>query len=160
MQDNNSIEIFLPNIPNPLIIDIEDLHHFQRFKDWKYDKTNNLLRKCENYKTFTLHRMIMNPSNDTVVDHINNNRMDNRRCNLRICHTEHNAKNKSKTKTKTSSKYKGVSYRNRRAPWQVSLMVNGRSIYVGCFMTEEDAARAYDKVAKYHHGKFANLNFN
>jgi hypothetical protein len=57
-------------------------------------------------KKYTLARLIMGPSRDKVVDHINRNRLDNRRCNLRIVSPRQNSLNRT---AKSSTGYIGVS---------------------------------------------------
>lgn len=63
----------------------------------------------------------------------------------------------------STSQYKGV-FLDRRSnsksnPWQSQIRVNGKRKHLGCFATEEAAARAYDAAAKELHGEFACLNF-
>jgi hypothetical protein len=58
-----------------------------------------------------------------------------------------------------SSKYKGVSYAVRLKKWNAQILIRGRNKHIGCFVTEEEAARAYDSAARTHFGPFANLNF-
>lgn len=61
-------------------------------------------------------------------------------------------------KSKTYSRYRCVSHQSPNS-WRVEIMEKGVCLYRGFFKTEEKAARAYDKVAKKRHGKFAQLNF-
>ena len=56
------------------------------------------------------------------------------------------------------SKYRGVS--RNGSQWQVLIMVEKKKRYVGSFSNEEEAARAYDKVALQHHGIKAKTNFD
>ena len=82
--------------------------------------------------------------------------------NLRPATREQNMQNRRANKNSTS-KYKGVSFIKRKKSgrlWQGELAHNGKRHYLGCFMTEEEAARAYDSKAKELHGNFAVLNFN
>jgi hypothetical protein len=92
--------------------------------------------------------------------------LDNRACNLRWCTASENQQNAKKKRyrydVKPSSKYKGVAKRThqgRKKPWCAQLKVNGKYRYVGTFVTEREAALAYDKVAAKEFGEFANLNF-
>jgi hypothetical protein len=65
----------------------------------------------------------------------------------------------SKRSGKCASKYKGVCPTNRNRPWQARIKVNGKTINLGTYKTEIEAAKAYDVAAKKYHGEFANLNF-
>jgi hypothetical protein len=109
---------------------------------------------------FYLHRMILNLTNNELKsDHINHDRLDNRRCNLRAVSNQQNACNRRKTNKETSSKYIGVNFDSKRNKWRVRLNVDGQEIFIGYFNDEKEGALARDELAKQHHGEFANLNF-
>jgi hypothetical protein len=82
-----------------------------------------------------------------LIDHINHNGLDNRRCNLRAVTHEENQRNQSKTKRKTSSRFKGVSWHKKDKCWRVSINAY-RGEYLGSFDSEIAAAKAYDAYAR------------
>lgn len=73
-------------------------------------------------KTIKLHRFITNCPKGLVVDHINRNPADNRRCNLRICTQFENNKNRSNN----TSGITGVTWRSRSKKWRATIMKNGK----------------------------------
>ena len=91
------------------------------------------------------------------IDHINGNPADNRISNLRLATNQQNQFN-SKGRS-GSSKFKGVSWKAADKKWQVRISIGGKLKHAGYFTKEEDAARAYDKLAALHYGDFARLNF-
>lgn len=102
-----------------------------------------------------IHRAIMVPEPGMVVDHINHNTLDNRRCNLRVCTVEQNMQNKRVTGNGTSI-YKGV-YRDY-GKWIAHISTGNRHTRLGQFDNQVDAALAYNKAAAEHFGEFACLN--
>ncbi len=105
-------------------------------------------------------RLIMSCPDGMVVDHINGNTLDNRRHNLRICTVTENNQNTRK-KTNTSSRFKGVN-RNKNKKyncWSAYLRMGGKTVNLGSYATEEDAARAYDIVHLTKSGIYAKTNF-
>lgn len=102
-----------------------------------------------------IHREILQASDDMQVDHINGDRLDNRRCNLRVCTHSQNFFNKGKMPGKSG--YKGVYNFGKR--WKVMIQADRKQHYIGYFSSEIDAAKAYDEAAKKYHGEFARLNF-
>lgn len=102
-----------------------------------------------------MHRVIMNAPKGLEVDHINGNKLDNRRDNLRLCTKSENQRNQHTSRGK--SRFKGVY--SKVGKWQASLTCNSKTVYIGLFSTEEAAARAYDRAALEHFGEFARLNF-
>ena len=91
------------------------------------------------------------------VDHINHDTLDNRKVNLRLCTIQENQRNQ-KIRVGTSSKFKGVSWDRRLGRWQVSLRSSGKSVYLGVYINEVEAALAYNKAAQQYFGAFACLN--
>ena len=91
-------------------------------------------------------------------DHKNHNGFDNQRQNLRICTRSQNLQNSLKTR-RASSKYKGVDWYKRSKKWRAKIMLNYKGYFLGCFIDEIEAAKAYDRKALELFGEFAYLNF-
>lgn len=110
-----------------------------------------------------MHRFILGlvPGDGVVVDHVNSDGLDNRRCNLRHCSLSENTQNRRKFNP-TSSRFKGVSFdwRCPARPWRATIGSNGSFISIGRFEDEAEAARAYDAAARGIFGEFAKTNFD
>lgn len=91
------------------------------------------------------------------VDHWDRNGLNNQRYNLRPSDTSSNNANRIKTSGR-SSRFKGVWLDKRRGTWEASIKVNRKKHYLGAFLDEMEAARAYNAAAKLHFGAFALLN--
>lgn len=104
-----------------------------------------------------MHRLILNPPPDVRVDHRDNNGLNNRRANLRLCTQSQNAANRHNLTTNTSH-YRGVTFHKRVGKWQAAVKVNGRNFYLGLFHDPWDAACAYNRAAQEAFGEFARLN--
>ena len=116
--------------------------------------------KSGKYHNQSLHRFIVNAPKGMEVDHINGDRLDNRRVNLRICTRLENAKNRSISKLNKSG-FKGVHFcrdRKRRKVWMASIRVDGKRITLGRYFNILEAALMYNQAAKQYHGQFAKLN--
>ena len=79
------------------------------------------------------------------IDHINRNRKDNRICNLRVVSNQLNQTNRTVQKNSTSG-YTGVSFKNNKNIYESHIMVNGKSIHLGCYKTLKDAVNARIKA--------------
>lgn len=107
-------------------------------------------------KLFLMHRVVLNASEEEVVDHINRKRLDNRRVNLRIATHAQNLLNHPPVGDKTSG-FIGV--QRQGAGFIARIGVQGKRVYLGRYPTAHEAAKAYDLAAIEHHGGFAPLNF-
>ena len=110
-------------------------------------------------KMLSLHREIINAPAGLLVDHRNNDGLDNRKANLRFATHAENSRNKRKTRSKTSSRFVGVFLVKRSGRWKAAIQSNGKTINLGTFDSEIDAAKAYDEAARKYHKDFARLNF-
>jgi len=106
-----------------------------------------------------MHRELIEVADGLRVDHINHNGMDNRRTNLRAVTHSQNMWHRRKHSITTQSKYKGVCWDKKSHKWRASIKFERKKIYLGCFKSEIEAAKAYDRAAKKYHGEFASLNF-
>lgn len=86
-----------------------------------------------------MHRLLLGDPPQDVVDHINRNRQDNRRENLRACSTSQNMRNQA-TRSGKSARFRGVSKRGDK--WQVVVRINGRITWLGSFDDESVAGAA------------------
>jgi len=106
--------------------------------------------------------IIGNPRPGFLVDHINGNRLDNRKSNLRFVTNQQNIFNSQKRQLIISggnpSKYKGVTWMTDRNKWRSRITLDGREFHLGVFESEQEAALAYNKAAIKFYGEYANLN--
>lgn len=105
-----------------------------------------------------MHRQILNVPKGKITDHKNRKGYDNRKHNLRICTYSQSAFNRRSNKN-SRSKYKGIHWRKDRKKWSTQIIYNSKTINLGHFISEIEAAKAYDHKAKELFGEFANLNF-
>jgi AP2 domain/HNH endonuclease len=108
--------------------------------------------------TKLMHRFIMNAPDGTQVDHIDGDRLNNQRSNLRFCDTRLNNRNMRPGARKGTSQYKGVAYDRSRSKWMAMVKDENRRYNLGRFTTEIEAARAYDRKAKELFGEFFRPN--
>ena len=111
--------------------------------------------RADHGRLVLMHREIMQPPPGMVVDHINRDGLNDRRCNLRVCTPLQNAQNSRRSAGKSG--YIGV-YR-RGDKWSASLQHNGQEFYLGLFDAPVEAAKARDRKALALGGPYVQLNF-
>lgn len=141
------------------IIDEDD---YERINKWSWCSTSDgyaKRKRCVDGKqtTILMHRFILNAPAGTQVDHINGNKLDNRKSNLRFCDNKQNSANSKKRKD-NSSGYKGVYYAKKDKKWIANICIDGKSINLGRFDSAQDAAIKYNSCAKVAFGEFARIN--
>lgn len=145
-----------------VLLDDED---YKKLSQWKWQLSNRgyasrpqwlVPRKLNKQTTVYMHRMIMNfPISG--VDHINMNKLDNRKGNLRLATSYQSSLNRGKHKD-NSSGFKGVSWGKRDKKWKAQITADGKYKWLGQYESKEEAAKVYNKAAKKYFGEFAYLN--
>jgi hypothetical protein len=154
-------------IINSTIVDDEDFEVFNKYR-WFIDngyacrKERFYINNSYEIKAIYLHRELLSLPRTTdrksnLVDHINHNKLDNRKCNLRIVTQQENTMNRISHR-RTISKFKGVSWHKCTGKWQSRLMFYNKILNLGLFNSELEAAIAYNEKAKELFGKYAKLN--
>lgn len=108
--------------------------------------------------TLMMHRVVVSAPRGVQVHHVNGERLDNRKANLRIC-TQAQNNVAQPIRASGSSPYRGVHRCSRADRFIAKIRIDGRSKYLGTFTDEIEAAVAYDAAARECHGEFAALNF-
>ena len=106
--------------------------------------------------TVFMHRAVAGTPSGLWTDHVNGDKLDNRRCNLRIATPAQNMYN---TPPHSSCGYRGVSFHAHTGKWRARLCVQGTTTSLGLFVSAEAAAEAFDVAAMRLYGEFAWLNF-
>ena len=156
------------------LVDDEDFEFLSRYKWRVHHDESRMYVKCKiNGKSVSMHILLLGKKDGLVIDHMDGNGLNNQRSNLRFCTTRENNLNSS---SKGVCKYIGVSpniTKNNNfskklnkfvitgisISWRARLTIGNKNTCIGCFKTPEEAAVAYDKMAKIHYGEFARLNF-
>ena len=137
---------------------------YDYLRQWKWSalkgrKTFYAVRRYTlNSKVYYIYmeRLILNVPKTTTIDHADGNGLNNQAFNLRGCTHSQNSGNMRK---KTERRFKGAYFDKRRDRWYSRITINYKSIHIGMFDTDLEAALAYDEAAKKYFGEFANLNF-
>ncbi len=143
------------------IVDDEDFKELGQYK-WRTDtKSSYVVRNVRaggRVPRIYMHKLILNPPENLFTDHINHDKLDNRRGNLRVCTTSQNGANRLKQSKVSSSRFKGVTWHKRDRVWQAVLKHKGKNIFLGYFDNEVEAASKYNLAAREMFGEFAYLN--
>lgn len=165
VESKNWSEIKLPS-GDIFLISNQDLHLLEIFPSQRNVK--GYVRLCRYLKTeygfaredYYLHVLIVGKVKGFQVDHINRNKLDNRRENLRLASRGENGQNKDKAKG-TTSQYRGVCFRpklNKSKPWTGYCSKDGVRHHLGYFSTEKEAAEEYNKKSFELWGSFSFQN--
>jgi len=147
-----------------VIVDDDDLEFLSQ-KKWRlssggYAITGKsvLLPDGTRKKTTIYMHIIVNKTPDGYqTDHINGNRLDNRKSNLRTVTRQQNMFNK-KTSPRSISGLKGVGWCKQTQKWKVSIFADGKRRTIGRYPCIEIATKVYNEHAKKYHGEYARLN--
>jgi hypothetical protein len=141
------------------IVDAADYQRLSKYKWHAVKERRNWYAKTlrRNGMPLGMHRLITDAPKGLFVDHIDHNGLNNCRSNLRICSNAENSRNKRPYGR--TSRYKGVSWHKGSKKFVAQITFKGKKIWLGYFVDEIDAAKAYDKKAKELFGEFAYLNF-
>jgi hypothetical protein len=170
-------------IPDGVLIDEDDREMLESFGKWYIDKGNtsgycvkSICVGTKNgrkiYKKTTIHRIIMGNPKGYQVDHINGNRLDNRKENLRLVTNKENARNKYYQKKdkqirgyeKCGDKYLAkIRVDVKDHPYKKNIFgelildkkllrsKKTKQIIIGVFDTQEEARNAYLEAKKKYH---------
>lgn len=139
------------------LIDLEDVELVKNIKWHKSDLQRSTYYCTSSNKTWKrIHRLILNVTDpNVVVDHINHNGLDNRKCNLRVCTNQQNICN-CKVPKNNKSGIKGVYWAKDKNKWTVQVSINNKTKYIGRYSDFNEAVQARIKAEKEYYGEFAN----
>lgn len=154
------VYLHLKNSNKLAIVDEEDFYKIESFNFGL--NAYGYVMAYKGHILKALHKLLLKYDTDMFLcDHISGNKLDNRKCNLRICSAGESSRNRSKGKGKRpfKSKYKGVSKTNTlNWKWLARITFNKKTIELGQFDSEKEAAIVYNKAAIKYHKEFAKLN--
>lgn len=152
------IVIYGDSIDEVAFIDEEDLDIVQQYH-WYKDKskgywTTNIIQEDGRKTTLTLHRLVTNANSNEIVDHINRDKNNNRKSNLRKCTSQQNSYNHS-LKINNKTGYSGVALSRNRKRWTANIRINGKRKFLGTFDTKEEAIQARLQAEADWYGEYA-----
>lgn len=155
------MKIYLENIPQGFLIDGEDFALIMG-RSVTLSGGNSVSGRyvyLGGRSPSPLHRKIMKAPKGFQVDHVNGDRLDNRKANLRLVTPGQNQGNSAKKHSGKSSKYKGVHFCKTNGVFVSRIGVSYKKVFIGQFKTARAAALAYDRKARAVFGECARLNF-
>ena len=140
------------------IIDNLDYERISRHK-WCIASVGYAVRniKLSNGKKsmMLMHREIMNTPKGIQIDHINGDKLDNRKINLRLCTQQQNNRNITKPRRHNKLGIKGVRFLESRNRFSARIRVNKKEIHLGYFPSMRSAEEAYREAELKYFGEFA-----
>lgn len=132
-------------------IDAADLELVCKWS-WFAMKKRNVFYACRNTyagggragrrtRRVYMHQQIM-AAEGTIVDHLNGDGLDNRRCNLRFATASQNQRNRAGADVDSKSGIRGVCWHKQRGKWAASIRVDGKNVSLGLYACPEEAREA------------------
>lgn len=140
---------------NQFVVDADDIERI-KICTWYKDESRGYIKGTLKGKNISLHRFLLGYPNG-IVDHINRDKNDNRKDNLRVCSITESNWNRGAQRTNRSG-IKGVSFcpsRDRKRKYKAQINVEGKRIQLGWFMTADEAQTAYKEAEQKYYGEFA-----
>lgn len=139
-------------------VDDSDFCWLSQWK-WTAQKTDHgfYAMRRDKGRLVLMHRLICNTPEGLVTDHIDGNKLNNQRHNLRPVTQQQNLMNR-RGKVRGTSEFKGVWLdRNQSGlkKWRSAIRLNGKIKYLGRFYSEAEAGKAYERAAEEYFGEFA-----
>jgi hypothetical protein len=139
-----------------VMVDDEDFNYLDAL-NWQVDNQNVVSTHTKINGERLIHRIILKPPKGVEIDHIDGNRLNNQKSNLRFATSSQNKINRGARKDNKSG-YKGVSWHKQRKCWTVRLTINGKYKHLGLYKDIKKAAQVYNQNALKHYGEYAWLN--
>ena len=137
---------------NKFLVDYDDFEKVSKYS-WCISKTGYAVANIKG-KVIKMHRYILNVTGpDVVIDHINGNKLDNRKVNLRLCTSRENTLNSSTSKNNKLGVL-GIST-TREGKFRARIYVYGKEINLGHYKNIEDAIIARQKAEEQYFKEFA-----
>ena len=125
-----------------------DDENFDYLNQWKWQKSDNgYAYRCDKGKGVYIHRLINKTLFGLSTDHINRNKLDNRKENLRTCIGQLNFFNRGLNKNNTSG-YKGICWEKKRKKWFAQIMINRKHHFLGYFNNIKEAVLVRNQVER------------
>jgi hypothetical protein len=136
------------------IVDDEDFEHLNKFH-WFLSNRGYAYRSSGG-KSLLMHKEVLVCDEGKVVDHINGDKLDNRRSNLRQATHAENMRNR-KMQVNNKSGFRGVHQKKKDGLWYAQIKVNGIQKFLGSFKNPLDASVAYEKESQKEYGEFRRI---
>lgn len=137
------------------IVSREDANKISEY-GWCLGTHGYIVASIDN-QTVCLHRLLLAADKYQYVDHLNGDKLNNTRENLRVASTYQNSQNINISCRNTSG-FKGVHFNKHEKKWQGNIRAFNKQYFLGWFDNKELAALAYNEAAKELHGEYACLN--
>ena len=137
-----NIAVIITRKGDRILVDCDDLEYLKGYS-WHITSKGYACTSVNGEKVY-MHRLLMNPK-DHQVDHINLNKLDNRKNNLRIVSNQQNHFNRPINRNNTSG-HTGIYRHNQCDRWCVQITINGKTIHGGLFKEFSKAVEAREAL--------------
>lgn len=154
----NYAEIVIRNIKSEEVCRVKvDLDDVDKIKDktWSLQANNYIAHGAP---PLYLHRFILGAKSDEEVDHVNGDKLDNRKCNIRFVTHGQNMFNQNKLRSSNTTGCIGVRVYSANGKYIARITVNKKIIHLGYFSDLKEAIKARIKAEKQYFGKFMGSN--
>lgn len=150
------------NINGESYIDLEDIESIKQYK-WRKDRqgyaVTSIIGDDNKRHRVSMHRFLMKPKSHELIDHINFNKSDNRKTNLRVVNKSQNEMHKL-IRSNNSSGTRGVSYYKGKNLWVAEITVNGKKVFKKGYKSKEDAVKAREQAELKYFKEYSPLTSN